>query len=40
MATAALPAGSYRLVVVVTDERGRRREREIPLRIGDRPATR
>lgn len=40
MATAALPAGSYRLVVVVTDERNRRREREIPLRIGDRPATR
>ena len=40
MATAALPAGSYRLVVVVTDERNRRREREIPLRIGERPATR
>jgi hypothetical protein len=40
MATAALPAGSYRLVVVVTDERGRRREREVPLRIGERPATR
>jgi len=40
LATAALPAGSYRLVVVVTDERNRRRERETPLRIGERPATR
>ena len=31
-----LPAGSYRLAVVVTDERSRRREREITLRIVDR----
>jgi serine/threonine protein kinase len=36
LALGPLPAGSYRFTVVVTDDRGRRREREMGLRIGDR----
>jgi serine/threonine protein kinase len=32
----ALSAGTYRLNVLVTDDRGRRRERDTPLRVGDR----
>jgi hypothetical protein len=33
LAVAALPAGSYRLTVVVTDEKGRRRDRELAFKI-------
>ena len=33
LAVATLPAGSYRLTVVVTDERGHRRDTDLPLRI-------
>ena len=36
LAVATLPAGSYRLTVVVTDDKGRKRDRDLPLRIGDR----
>lgn len=33
LAVAPLPAGNYRLTVVVTDDKGRRRDRDLPLRI-------
>ena len=33
LAVAPLPAGSYRLTVVVTDDKGRKRDRDLPLRI-------
>jgi hypothetical protein len=33
LAVATLPAGNYRLTVVVTDDKGRRRDRDLPLRI-------
>jgi len=33
LAVASLPAGSYRLTVVVTDDKGRKRDRDLPLRI-------
>ena len=33
LAVATLPAGSYRLTVVVTDDKGRKRDRDLPLRI-------
>jgi serine/threonine protein kinase len=36
LAVAALPAGSYRLTVIVTDDKGRKRDSELPLRIVSR----
>ncbi|HEY2375300.1 MAG TPA: serine/threonine-protein kinase [Gemmatimonadaceae bacterium] len=33
LAVAPLPAGNYRLTVVVTDDKGRKRDRDLPLRI-------
>lgn len=36
LAISSLPPGSYRLLVVVTDDRARRREREISVRIAER----
>jgi hypothetical protein len=36
LAVATLPAGSYRLTVVVTDDRSRRRDTDLPLRIVSR----
>jgi len=36
LAVAALPVGSYRLTVVVTDDKGRKRDTELPLRIVSR----
>jgi hypothetical protein len=30
---APLPAGTYRLTVAVTDDKGRRRDRDLPLKI-------
>ena len=33
LAVGPLPAGNYRLTVVVTDDKGRRRDRDLPLRI-------
>jgi hypothetical protein len=36
LAVASLPAGSYRLTVVVTDDKGRKRDRDLPLRIAGR----
>lgn len=33
LAVAPLPAGNYRLTVVVTDDKGRRRDRDLPLKI-------
>jgi serine/threonine protein kinase len=36
LAVASLPAGSYRLTVVVTDDKGRKRDRDLPLHIAGR----
>jgi hypothetical protein len=36
LAVAPLPAGSYRLTVVVTDDRGRKRDRDLPVKIVDK----
>jgi hypothetical protein len=33
LAVAALPAGSYHLTIVVTDDKGRKRDKDLPLRI-------
>jgi serine/threonine protein kinase len=33
LAVGAMPAGSYRLTIVVTDDRGRKRDTDLPLRI-------
>jgi hypothetical protein len=33
LAIASLPAGSYHLTVVVIDDKGRKRDSELPLRI-------
>jgi hypothetical protein len=33
LAVAPLPAGTYRLTVAVTDDKGRRRDRDLPLKI-------
>ena len=33
LAVATLPAGSYRLTVSVTDDKGRRRDKDLPLHI-------
>jgi len=36
LAIATLPAGNYHLTVIVTDDKGRKRDTDIPLRIGAR----
>jgi hypothetical protein len=36
LAIATLPAGNYRLTVIVTDDKGRRRDTDLALRIADK----